>query len=104
MTEFYNQGGRILWFDILKTVAIMAMILLHVSAVGLSEARVGSFDWHISNIFNSLCRFCVPVFIMISGSVFLTREMQMKKYVKHLIEALIFWTVAYTLYASFPGI
>lgn len=104
MIELYNKTERIVWLDMLKTTAIIAMILLHVSAVGLSEADVASFEWQISNIFNSFCRFCVPIFIMISGAIFLSREMPMKKYITRMIIALIFWTVAYTLYASFPQI
>lgn len=105
MTPFYNNsgGGRILWLDILKATAITSMVLLHVSAVGLSETSIGSFEWHISNIFNSFCRFCVPVFIMISGAIFLSHsEKPMSKYIRRLILALIFWTIAYSLYSSIP--
>lgn len=78
--------------------------MLHVSAVGLSEAQVGSFDWHVSNVIDCMCRFCVPVFVMISGAIFLKRETSMKKYIKRLLYALAFWTVTYTFYASITKI
>lgn len=104
MTRSYNRGGRLLWLDVLKTIAIVAMILLHVSAVGLSEANVGSYAWHVSNLFNSICRFCVPLFVMISGAIFLKRDTSMKKYIHRMVTALVFWTLAYILYASTPQI
>lgn len=90
--------------DILKGYALLAMILLHVSAVGLSEAEVGCDAWHVSNFYNNLCRFCVPIFIMISGAIFLSRDISMRKYIKRLSLALLFWCSVYAIYISIPEI
>lgn len=91
---------RLLWLDILKVVSVIFMIALHISAYQLSDYVLLSRNWQISNFINSCSRFCVPVFVMISGSIFLTRDCSMSKYIKRISIALIFWTITYTLYAN----
>ncbi len=61
---------RLLWADILKIIAIFGVILLHVSATFLVPFE-RSRDWWIGNIYDSLSRWCVPLFVMVSGSLIL---------------------------------
>ena len=53
----------------------------------------------ICNVFDGICRWSVPIFVMISGSLFLNREPDIKKlYSKNIlriITAFIFWSVLY---------
>lgn len=65
--------NRILYIEILRALAIIAVILIHLAA----SSTITSFDatnidfWWVHNIFDSLARWCVPVFVMISGALLL---------------------------------
>ena len=96
-----QQGGnRIFYLDALKAFSMLAMILLHVSAVGLSEEKVISSQWNECGLYNSLCHFCVPVFVMISGALLLGNDKPIGKYIKRVIISLIFWCTSYAIYVQ----
>ncbi len=59
---------RLLWIDILKILAIFGVILLHVSAPLLVPFEV-SLEWWTGNVYDSLSRWCVPLFVMVSGAL-----------------------------------
>lgn len=61
---------RLLWVDLLKVLAIFGVIILHVSASLLVPFET-SKEWWIGNIYDSLSRWCVPLFVMVSGTVVL---------------------------------
>ena len=64
------MGGnmkRIVRYDILRVVACFAIILLHVSASYWNGVDVKGKDFFIITVYNSLTRFAVPVFFMLSG-------------------------------------
>ncbi len=94
---------RIVYMDVLRIFAIFSMMLLHVAASNWSAADVSTSDWQAFNIYDSFARFCVPVFIMISGSLFLdnSREFSMKKLAKknilRLVSAYFFWSLLYSI-------
>ena len=62
-----NEGGRLAYAELLRVVAMLAVIVLHVSGGWLESLPVGTTDWHALNMWDSLCRWCVPVFVMCSG-------------------------------------
>ena len=63
--------NRIFYLDLLKGVSIFFVVLLHTAGLGLSMTQIGSFTWQVCNVFDSLSRFVVPVFVMISGALVL---------------------------------
>ncbi|MCM1337227.1 MAG: acyltransferase family protein [Candidatus Amulumruptor caecigallinarius] len=71
------------------------MITLHVAGGCVLMTPVGSYSWHMGNVFDSCVRFCVPVFVMISGALFLPRDNSMKRYVVRIVGSLIFWGLLY---------
>lgn len=82
--------NRIAYIDWLRSIACFAVVVLHVS--GGQEwfsAKEVSFEWTIFNLYDSLVRWCVPIFIMISGALFLNPEKEIgihKLYVhKHFV-------------------
>lgn len=90
---------RIVYLDYLRFFAILAVILLHVAAEGWYELNVESLEWNVRNLYNSAVRWGVPVFLMISGSLFLSREIETKKlyskYILRLVIAYCVWSVFY---------
>lgn len=91
---------RTVYLDFLRILSTIAVIVIHVSASYI-YTDLGSFEWHINNIYDSIVRWAVPVFIMISGALFLdvNRPLDIKKlYTKNifrLVSAYIFWSVLY---------
>lgn len=96
-----EQNKRILYLDVLRIAATFAVIFLHVSASEYFSSYI-SFDWYVSCIGDSLVRWAVPMFVMISGALFLNplKEVSMnslfKKSLPRLILAYFFWWAAYS--------
>ena len=62
-----SEGGRLVYADLLRVAAMLAVIVIHVSAGWLESSPVGTADWHALNTWDGLCRWAVPVFVMCSG-------------------------------------
>ncbi|MDQ6971139.1 MAG: acyltransferase family protein, partial [Mariprofundaceae bacterium] len=60
-----------IWLDNSRVLAVFAVILVHVSDGFVSHYPMGSEYWWIGNIYDSAVRWCVPVFVMISGALLL---------------------------------
>ena len=58
---------RVVYADLLRIFATFAVIVMHVAASGWSSTPVSSFDWQVYNLYDSLARWAVPVFVMLSG-------------------------------------
>lgn len=94
-------------FDTLRTLAILLVIVLHVSAPyvveGMGTKRFDTDFW-IGNIIDSFSRVCVPLFIMISGRFLILNSDSYKvfyrKRIIRIIPSLIFWCTFYLLYSS----
>ena len=93
---------RKVWIDFLRVFAVFAVILTHVSAQNYYTTDVREPAWQIFNIYDSASRWAVPVFFMISGTIFLYREIPLKKlyrkYILRLAVAFVFWSVIYALF------
>ena len=91
---------RILYFDYLRILAVFNVILLHVTATHLWD-DIGTSQFLVYDTYSTISRWCVPVFVMISGALFLDpqREICIKKlYTKNLLRlvtAFCFWSILY---------
>lgn len=98
------EKNRIIWADVLRILAVLAVVILHVGFIGWTSVAVNSVNWQISNIFESLVRWCVPVFIMLSGMFLLDPEKNISikkifsKYILRMVCALFFWGILYNIY------
>ena len=70
---------RTIYFDYLRVLATFAVMILHISAQNWGACDVQSFDWQVFNFFDSIVRWSVPIFVMISGALFLNRDIPLKK-------------------------
>ncbi len=106
------QNNRIVYLDLLKLIATFGVVVLHVYCVGHNSLFL-SRDWYISVIGNALVRWTVPLFVMISGTLFLdsgkeiTYSSLIRKYEKRLIVSFLFWACFYSIifvaYKMFRG-
>lgn len=71
MTADVLANKHVAYFDTLRAVAICAVVVLHTAAFDWYRLDVRSSEWQILNAIDSSVRFCVPIFFMISGALFL---------------------------------
>lgn len=92
---------RIVYPDILRVLAVFAIMATHICAYFFYNDPVSSLGWQIANIYDSLTRWAVPVFIMISGMFFLNPQKEVsiqklyRKYIFRIVVALFFWGIVY---------
>ena len=60
--------------DYLRLIATFAAVVLHVAASNWYSTDVNGLEWQSFNFYDSVVRWGVPIFVMISGSLFLSRE------------------------------
>ena len=88
---------RIIYFDVLRIVAVFAVVVLHVCSRRFIVA-FPSTEWEVLNVYDSLTRWGVPVFVMISGALFLDEKKDFsikrlyRKNVVHIICAFGCWS------------
>lgn len=56
-----------IWVECLRIFAAIAVITVHVTASNMGNYPVDSWTWRITNIYSSSVRWCVPIFLMITG-------------------------------------
>ena len=94
---------RIFYLDVLRVIAILAVIMLHCSSNYVINYKLGSIQFLLGDFFNSLSRIGVPLFVMISGALMLdeTKELPISK-IKNKIIKLVYllagWSFFYTSY------
>jgi len=94
---------RILFFDILRILSIMMIVMAHVIAMTWYLTDVNSFTWRVYATFKCACFWTVPVFTMISGALFLgsSNKKPIKKIYTHnirrLLLAFFFWAAVYAV-------
>lgn len=81
----------------LRCFAAAAVVLMHLCANPWYQGDIHSGGWLALTILDGLVRWPVPVFVMISGALFLGRERPMGKYIRRVLAALVFWSGVYTL-------
>ena len=110
MIEISNENnnplvrrGRVEYIDFLRVISTFAVVLLHIASQNLRSSGVHSLSWHIFNIADAGTRWAVPVFVMISGALFLGREQKIEKLYKknifRIFTCLIFWSAFYAVVA-----
>lgn len=92
---------RVVWADILKVFAIVGVIVIHSSAPYLMEYEKSSSGWWAANLYDSICRWCIPVFFMLSGTFILEQVQKQSlrsfflKRLKRICIPFFFWSAVY---------
>ena len=93
---------RIYYFDLLRIFSAFSVILIHVSAEYYNHINIDNPNWKISFYYNGFSRFGVPIFFMISGTLFLGKNISLYiiiyKYILRLVICLIIWSFIYSIY------
>ena len=70
---------RIPYLDLLRIAAICVVMILHIAYRGKNETDVRTLLWTGKNFFNGFSRWGVGVLVMVSGALFLDRDIPLKK-------------------------
>ncbi|MDF9824772.1 surface polysaccharide O-acyltransferase-like enzyme [Breznakia sp. PF5-3] len=102
---------RVLYLDVCRIVATFFMVMIHVVAPLWGGTSASSDEWGIMNIYDSIARFCVPLFLMISGALMLDKNKEksttdlFKKNILRIIIAFVFWSAIYLIpYYFYDGV
>lgn len=104
MKTIANTKERLTYLDLLRIISIFFMIGIHVVGITWYTAPIQSFSWQVMNIYDSIFRICVPIFVMISGSLFLDQNKNItisKLFTKNILRifiALLFWSLIYGIF------
>jgi len=98
-----NSNNPVNWIDNLRVLATISVIFLHVSAsVTAKFGSISFITWTIGNIYNSSVRFCVPIFVMITGALLLPKDYEISDFLKkkfiRVVLPFVFWGIIYLLF------
>ncbi len=97
-------SNRTVYIDYLRVFATFAVMFLHISGQNFRISDVNGFTWQVFNFFDGIVRWAVPVFVMISGSLFLSRDVPIKKlYLKYILRLAVSYVVWSMIYACFES-
>lgn len=101
------EEERIVWLDALRVIAGFMVVLIHCTTDTLfNDSILLSSNWHAANFYNSIARWSVPAFVMISGYLFLSKQSMdyrsfIVTHIKKLSKPLLFWTLVYSIFNSY---
>lgn len=96
-----DSSDRKIELDCLRIIATFGVVVLHTCSRLWGGVGVDTFSWQVFNFYESMVRWTVPVFVMISGSLFLAKKRStaqlFRKNIARIITAYIFWSAAYSV-------
>ena len=96
-----KEFGRNNAYDYLRISASLGVMVLHLAAQKYHSISMYSHEWQVLNFYDSIVRWTVPVFVMISGALFLSRDITIDKlymrYIPRLAVSYIFWSLIYAI-------
>lgn len=95
--------NRVYFLDLLKIIACFAVIMIHVTAENWYTDEITAY-WIVNNTYNALAKWSVPLFVMISGALFLSRDIPLKKlfikYIPRMLILLFVWGMFYWCFSA----
>ena len=97
----------IAYADILRIAAAFSVVLLHTAGARLISVPIGSAQFLWATFFDTATRWSVPLFIMLSGMLFLNKKKKINiktlytKNIWRMVTAFVFWSYIYNYYSAF---
>ncbi len=101
-----TEKKRIIHFDLLRIIAAFSVVMLHSAAQFWYSLDIYGEAWIVANSYDAVFRFGVPIFVMLSGALFLRKEYELdiRRLYKHnilrLVILYIVWSCIYGLWDS----
>ncbi|MGN0549012.1 MAG: acyltransferase [Acutalibacteraceae bacterium] len=103
-----EKKERLIYADILRIVSIFGVLVIHSVSLFWRHIPIKTVSWAVFACLDSVFRFSVPVFIMISGMFMLSPEKDRgiknlySKNILHIFTSFVFWSFLYALFNSIP--
>ena len=97
------RASRIWYFDLLRILASVAVICLHVYSPDAQGYGPDSLHFTVYTLITTPLRWAVPIFLMISGALFLSPERQLtpsqlyRKTISRVVVSFLVWSLFYAL-------
>lgn len=102
-----EEKKRLIYPDVLRIISIFCVIVIHVASKLWKTVPILSAEWIAFTAIDSLCRFAVPVFVMVSGMFMLSpekdrglKDLYLKKILR-ILTCFIFWSAFYVFIENF---
>lgn len=98
-----NFNSRQYYLDILRIIACFMVIMIHIISMDFNNYLPATNEWKVMNSYDSIIRYSVPLFYMISGALFLgsNSSISIKKLylnkIFHLLILYIVWSIFYAV-------
>lgn len=95
---------RKLHYDLLRIFAAFSVVMLHSAAQYWYTLDISTTEWLVANSYDAVFRFGVPVFVMISGALFLDKDYRLdtrllyRHNILRLVVLYFFWSALYGLW------
>lgn len=90
------------WIDVARATACMMVVVLHTVSAYIPFVSKGFYTtWNVVNLIDTLTRVCVPLFFMISGSIFLHKKPITIRHISRVIACAIFYSAIALLYVYY---
>lgn len=87
---------RIYYFDVLRSLAIISVLLMHSLSPYFRD--INQTSWHTINLINAIVRYSVPLFVMISGALLLSKtSLQINTFIKKRFSRIVIPTLVWSL-------
>ena len=99
-----ESKNKTAYFQWLRLFAAFAVVLMHTASQGFNAGPVESADWRWFALWDSAVRWPVPVFMMITGALFLPRRTTLRQsltgYIPRMALAYLIWSAVYALHTG----
>jgi surface polysaccharide O-acyltransferase-like enzyme len=98
-----DSNKNIIWLDNLRVLSTLAVVIIHSSVNILFKFEKVSLEhWWVANFYDGFFRFCVPIFVMLSGALILPKEEEipvfLKKSFQRILLPFFFWHGVYMFF------
>ncbi len=94
--------ARKTYLDFIRILAVLCVVMLHVCGGYLAEYEPSTVEYVFANLFNSISRLGVPLFVMVSGALFLDEDKGVS--LRYLAKKIISIVVLFYIWSAFYAV
>ena len=83
------KKNRILWLEALRIIAAFLVIVNHTNSDVFKASNPSEVSWHLSILWYYVSKLAVPVYVMITGGLMLSRQDSWKKVLSRVVRVLL---------------
>lgn len=89
MNEPIPTNQRLKFLDLLKSLAIVAVVIYHYNNLSIDFWQAPTFYSYFSYFVKTILTVCVPIFFMVNGALLFNKDFDLKKHIRKLINVVV---------------